>query len=331
MEKQKTREEKVMNLRILELDKIIREEHYPSTAFLCRKLEVSRSTIMRDIEFLRLRYKAPVEFDKEKNGYYYSDNTFFVKSVFLSEGDLFTVSAVLPLLNQYKNTPIAGTMTNILQKIASMLPEKVSVDSEFIAGDISFISDPLPVIAEEVFYGVFEGIRNKCSITFKYRSLKDEEYKPREADPYHVVCQKGNWYVLAFCHKHREIRIFALSRVKDIKITSKKFQVPENFTPSSYFDGEIGIWNNREKPLNIEIEFEPGIKTYIIERKWHKTQKITKRKNGNIRLSFQTNQIQEVANWVLSFGAFAKVIKPPVLVEKIKNEAQNLLKKYETL
>lgn len=66
MEKQKTREEKVMNLRILELDKLIREEHYPSTAFLCRKLEVSRSTIMRDIEFLRLRYKAPVEFDKEK-------------------------------------------------------------------------------------------------------------------------------------------------------------------------------------------------------------------------------------------------------------------------
>ena len=69
----------------------------------------------------------------------------------------------------------------------------------------------------------------------------------------------------------------------------------------------------------------------FLERKWHKTQKITKRKNGNIRLSFQTNQIQEVANWVVSFGAFAKVIKPPVLVEKIKNEAQNLLKKYETL
>ena len=56
MEKQKTREEKVMNLRILELDKLIREEHYPSTAFLCRKLEVSRSTIMRDIEFLVDKY-----------------------------------------------------------------------------------------------------------------------------------------------------------------------------------------------------------------------------------------------------------------------------------
>ena len=93
----KDREEKVKVFRILKIDEIIRCGKFPNASYLCKKFEVSRSTIMRDIDFLRDRYNAPLEYDEEKRGYYYTDPTFFIKSVMLSEGDLFAVSAVIPL------------------------------------------------------------------------------------------------------------------------------------------------------------------------------------------------------------------------------------------
>ena len=52
----KDREEKVKVFRILKIDEIIRGGKFPNASYLCKKFEVSRSTIMRDIDFLRDRY-----------------------------------------------------------------------------------------------------------------------------------------------------------------------------------------------------------------------------------------------------------------------------------
>ena len=58
----KIREDKVKSLRLLEIDRMIREGGYPNAPQLEKKFEVSRSTIMRDLEFLRERYNAPLEY-----------------------------------------------------------------------------------------------------------------------------------------------------------------------------------------------------------------------------------------------------------------------------
>ena len=47
----KDREEKVKVFRILKIDEIIRSGKFPNASYLRKKFEVSRSTIMRDIDF----------------------------------------------------------------------------------------------------------------------------------------------------------------------------------------------------------------------------------------------------------------------------------------
>ena len=100
---------------------------------------------MLDGDFERLRddLNAPLEYDKSKNMYHYTDPTFSVPNVILTEGELFTVSALLPLMEQYKNTPLESSFKNIMKKLVDFLPDTVSVNSSFLNQDISFISDPL--------------------------------------------------------------------------------------------------------------------------------------------------------------------------------------------
>lgn len=323
------REEKVKKLRILEIDEEIRNGGYPNATTLGKYFEVSRSTIMRDLDFLRYRYKAPLEYDSAKNGFYYSDPTFFIKSVMLSEGELFSISIIQPLLEQYRNTPIESSIKNIFTKLVELLPAEVSIDSSFVNNDISFIPDALPQIDDSVFSGIFKALHTKQKIIFCYRSLNNTAYSERSADPYHIICQKGNWYMLAFCHKHNEVRMFSLARMKDITVTKEKFTVQKGFNPKQYFDPSFGVWSNKEAPVKIELEFSHNVNTLITERTWHDDQIVKQNKDGTVYLSFMSNQIQETLHWVLGFGSDVKVINPPDLVKKVKEETQNILKKYK--
>ena len=50
----------------------ISAETYPNTNGLAEFLECSEGTIFRDLRFLRDRMDAPIEWDRKRNGYYYS-------------------------------------------------------------------------------------------------------------------------------------------------------------------------------------------------------------------------------------------------------------------
>ena len=58
--------------RLIYIHKRIKAGKYPNCTFLSKKLECSIPTINRDIEFLRDRFLAPIEYDSAKKGYYYT-------------------------------------------------------------------------------------------------------------------------------------------------------------------------------------------------------------------------------------------------------------------
>lgn len=323
------REDKVKTLRLLQLAEYIRTEHYPNAPKIGKHFEISRSTVMRDIEFLQTRYNAPIEYDYVNKGYYYTDPTYMIKSVMLSEGELFTVSTLMPLMEQYKNTPLEATFRSIMNKMVEMMPNKVEVDSSFNAGNVQFIKDPLPEISEHIFNSIFEATRTGKTVAFRYRSISRQEYIERTFDPYKVLCQKGNWYVIGYCHLHDRFNVYALSRMKDLIITDVKFEVKPDFNIKDYIDPEFGIWLSEKATKKIELLFSSVINTYILERTWHVNQECHQNEDGSVYLSFESNQLEETFHWVMSFGSEVQVINPPELKQKVKDEIEKLTSLYK--
>lgn len=322
------REDKVRTLRLFQVAEFIKTNYYPNVPKLCKEFSVSRSTMMRDIEFLQTRYNAPIEYDSVNRGYYYTDPTYTIQSIMLSEGELFTVATIMPLMEQYKNTPLESTFKSIMTKMIEMLPNKVEVDTTFSSRDVQFIKDPLPEISETTFNSVFEAIRTSRTLEFNYRSISKQTYTRRQFDPYKVLCQKGNWYVIGYCYLHERINVYSLSRMKDVEITKEKFEARPDFILEKYIDPDFGIWHNDEKPKKIELVFNSSINTYILERTWHVNQKCKQEKDGSVYLSFMSNQLQETLHWVMSFGSKVQVLNPPELIEMVKEEIKGLKKLY---
>ena len=312
---------------IFQIDKDIRNGDYPNANKLNKEhgWNLSRSTFGRYINILRDDYGAPVEYDFQKNGYYYTDNTFFIQQVMLKEGELLTLSTILPLLEQYKNTPLEKSYRDLMEKLIQMLPETITVDSALINNEVHFISDPITTLEKGVFENVLKATKMHKTLLLEYKTAQNTDYEERRFDPYHMICQKGSWYVLGYSYHAQAIRLYAMPRIRKCEITKDKFTIPKDFKLDEHIDVQMGAWGNSGEKFKVEIEFVKGLKTYVMERTWHKGQTLRENKDGTVYLSFETNQLGQTASWILSFAGGAKVLNPPSLRENVQDAARQIL------
>ena len=327
------KENKVQFWRILQIDKELRAGSCPTTGKLAQQFEVCRRTVERDIEFLRDRYHAPIAYSSEKKGFVYTQPTFFLKSLFLTEEEFFSVAVFEKVLHQYRNTPIEGRLRAVFEKLAALLPEnKVSLDTMWIDDAVSFIADPAPEIHADIFSAVFTGLKTRHAIRFLYRSLEQPEGIERECEPYHVVCQRGVWYVIGQCRLRQELRIFSLSRIQRITVLSDEppFSIPENFSAESYIDPHIGIWMNRQAPFTVRLLFDPAVRVFAEEHIWNTQQTVKVYDDESVEVCFETTQFEEIKRFVLGQGRAVRVLEPEDLIDAVREEAAQLCEMYRS-
>jgi len=105
--------------RLQVIDSVVRQRAWPNAQTLARKLEVVPRTIQRDIEFMRDRLNAPLEFDNIQNGYYYTDPSFRLCLFQATEGELVALLVAAQVMDQYRGTPFEGSLVTKLQETQS--------------------------------------------------------------------------------------------------------------------------------------------------------------------------------------------------------------------
>jgi proteasome accessory factor BC len=79
--------------------------------------------------------------------------------------------------------------------------------------------------------------RNK-TIVFDYYTMERDEVSTRRVDPYHLLFQGGQFYLLGHAHERKAIRVFRLTRIRGkVSYATKAehdFHRPAEFDPRSY-------------------------------------------------------------------------------------------------
>jgi hypothetical protein len=101
--------------RILELIREgTRAGSLPNCGDFTRELEVSRRTLMRDLDFLRDEMHAPIAYDESRKGFRLTDPTFQLAPVELTEREVFSFSIARKLLEGFEGTPLELDMRSVL-------------------------------------------------------------------------------------------------------------------------------------------------------------------------------------------------------------------------
>ena len=313
--------------RLLFVDRKLREGGYPNCTTLADEWEVSVKTIQRDLEYLKYELDAPVEYDPARRGFRYSEAQFSLPAINISESDLFAVCIAQNALRQFRDTPVHKTLASIFAKIRGSLPDKTSAQPAWLDERILLFPEPSTRITPDVWERIAQAIRDNKRLLIRHVAPGQKNSTERKVDPYYLVNYKGEWYLSSYCHTREAIRTFAVSRIRKADILPETFTMPRRLDKDAMFGDQFGIiW--KDKFHKVRIRFSPDVAPYIRERQWHPTQTIRDRRDGGLILEFTTNHLNEVKDWVLSWGAGATALSPASLVEKVRSSLQAALRGY---
>lgn len=324
----KERDSVIRTLRIYEIDDAVRSGKLPTARMLADKLEVSVRTIMRDIEFLRDSLGAPMEYDAQKGGWYYTEDTFFLKYTPIAQSESFALLLLRRLLLQYSNTPLEESLSSLFDRLSSFDADGNGMDEAFYSQYITYIPDVLPAIDNAVFNAVFKALSSRHTLQFDYKGLNDESTKRRKADPYHVVSHRGAWYVIAYCRDREDIRLFSFSRMRRARITDAEYTIPKDFDSSKYIDANMGVWAAERENVRVRLLFDKGVAAFARERHWGTKQEIQGCDDGKVEVCFETTQMTETARLVLGQCGTCEVLEPVELREQVHRMAQRIAARH---
>ena len=161
-----------------------------------------------------------------------------------------------------------------------------------------------------------------------YRKPRVKKAEKRIIDPHHLACIDGEWYLFAYDHKQRAIRIFKPTRMKDISMTGESFERRKSFSLDKHLRGAFGVFTG-DINFDIVIRFSPDVADYIREKEWHQSQQLIELKGGRIELRLQLSSLVEIQRWILGWGGEAVALEPPDLVKSIKRTGKALVKAHQ--
>src|SRR6202011_3371560 len=66
-------------------------------------------------------------------------------------------------------------------------------------------------------------------LDMRYYSMSRDEENRRQVDPYHLTVFDWGFYLVGYCHWRKTERIFAVERIRELRVLSTSFTVRPGF------------------------------------------------------------------------------------------------------
>ena len=300
---------------------------FPNCRKLADELEVSTKTIQRDIDFMRDRMGMPIEYDQLHFGFVYTEPVTSFPGVELTEGEVVALFVAQKALEQYRGASFEKRLKTAFGKITDALKERVGFQWGDVDSAVSFRGIGATVADIELFETVSRALLDSHELEFDYKKLGSARYEARRVQPYHLGCVENQWYLFGLDLGRRQIRTFALPRMRHPRNTKARFHRPADFSISSHLSDSFGVFKGRAK-YHVRIRFDAFAARLVSEREWHPSQKFRPLPGGELELSMDLGSLEEIERWILSWGRHATVIEPPALIKRIRETVQTLTDAY---
>jgi predicted DNA-binding transcriptional regulator YafY len=305
----------------------LKQNNYPNCQTFCEKLRdleydqidmaCSRKTVQRDIKSLKDKYGAPIEFDYEKNGYYLKHHGWSFECPVYPEEDILSWVLGAKLASDIIPNPVSSQITLSIDELLTTnnpdFLDKALVNSIAVSGT-NYKINP------DVFRTVFQGWLGRQSLKIKYKKPDNNEISERIVDPHVLSFYNEAWYLKAYCHLRKDIRVFAVHRINEAELIDAYFEFKRKL-----MNTVKGIpFMYKEDVVDAELLCLPDISGFFSEWAEGKNYKFSTNKDGSINLFIQKIYRKELIRLVLSEGGSIKLLNPEELKTEIKTAAEKI-------
>jgi predicted DNA-binding transcriptional regulator YafY len=327
-------------IRQLSLISYLMAERRPVTAPEIRR-DVEGYSVMNEDAFARRFYADRSELDAlgivlsvekpadglvEQENYSLPPENFHLPPIEFTDGELAALHTALQLLDG--EFAYAEPLRLALQQISWGRPSPLnSPDQHTVALGItgsaggSEVSHRLAKIETAIF--------RRKTIVFEYYTMERDEVGARRVDPYQLLYQGGQFYVVGRSHERDAIRVFRLSRMRGkVGYATKAehdFQRPSSFDPRAYAN-RID-WQFGEPVGTAEVWVSDRI-AWQIERSFGRYGEVERSDDGDMVFRTPYANARQVIAWVLGLGEHARILAPDELAGELNERVALLVERH---
>lgn len=164
------------------------------------------------------------------------------------------------------------------------------------------------------------------TVEITYHTMHSDKITVRKIDPYKIWYYENTFFLIGRCHRHNEVRMFVVERIKTLKVLKEGFSVPPDFSIEQYVRESFGVMHG--DTVTVVIRFDKEVAGYIKEKEWHPSQKIKVNREGSVTVTLTVSGTAEVKHWAMSYGHHAQIKEPASLRDEVKKDLARALKQY---
>ncbi|UKS26624.1 YafY family transcriptional regulator [Paenibacillus sp. HWE-109] len=297
--------------RLISIIMILLRKNIVSTTEFTQLFDVSKRTILRDMETLSLS-NIPIYSINGVHGGYGIMDEYKVDKRLLSSSDLENILTALGGLEQILISEEVDITIKKIEAMVSPLSLKSSIQLSFYGWEgRSEILHTLRTLQESIL--------KRRLVSFDYID-KNGTATNRIVEPYQLHFSETSWYLKGFCLHRMSYRTFKLFRIDKLTMDDK------TFNPREYLVEQEREASYQPQLVAIQALISPGIQDQFIERYGRKS--IENYSSEFLLATIDVPHNSTGFQFLASFGTNLKIVEPQTYVEDFRNYLKQMMDNY---
>lgn len=314
------------------IDQLLQNRLSTPTNLLMRELEVSRSTLKRDLTYMRDRLHAPIVWDARVQGYRYEkpgpdSPKYSLPGLWLNSTELHALLTMEHLLDHLQPGFLSSHVQPLRKRIRKILDQGDHPVEELVRRIRIFsgVSTPVDVV---IFQRVAEAMLSRNQIFACHLNRATDESLSRHISPQRLVYYLGNWYLDGWCHLREGLRTFKLTNLTSVENTDlNAIDIDEKVLDAELTSG-FGIFVG-EDTRNAVLRFSAYVSRWVQHEIWHSKQDLKFDQTGQLVLTVPFSNDPELIRRILQYGPDVEVLQPENLRNKVASRLSEASAVYE--
>jgi predicted DNA-binding transcriptional regulator YafY len=302
--------------RFYKIQRLLTQRKYVPRDALIDELGVSRATFKRDLAYLRDRMQVPIEWDRDRKGYYVEEGggasqAFQLPGLWFSSGEIHALLTMEQLLERLQPGLLAQQIRPLRERIRKILGTGDYAADE-VSHRIRILQMGARAVEPEFFQAVASALLSRHRLKIRHFRRSTGEAMDREVSPQRLVHYRDNWYLDAWCHTRRALRTFAVDAILEARaLTRAAREMPDEALDAMLAPG-YGIFAGAAVETAV-LRFEPVRARWVSRETWHPQQEGHFELDGAWVLRVPFSDSRELVMDILKYGADVEVLAPASL------------------
>jgi predicted DNA-binding transcriptional regulator YafY len=247
-------------------------------------------------------------------------------SVELQLPDLLALAMAQGMMTGQAGAPYALQAQQAFHKLAARLPAVLRQELSAVRDMMDFAGNTRRDYSGAPLQDLVTARRQSETVEMVYYSIGRDAVSTRQVDPYSLTLRNGYLNLVGYCHTRRDVLLFSLDGIRNLRLTGEKFAMPQDFSLAKYMEGVVG--GLRGDLTEIVVRFEPSVARWARKLRWEFPHTLEMEADGALLLRGQVSGLEAIHKELLRWGAQVEALEPPALRQAMLCEALAIAAKY---